>query len=988
MIKRLYVPNPDDWTKFCDQKYFSDRTVEVKTLERGIILPTRHKDGGSALKFYGGVCDRNQKFVAGYSDVQSDPWRGSYVVDGAYEIERSEIAQSDDDVIFGGLMIYHFGHFMTETLSRMWYVEKNPDDQRKIAFVVVSVTRLQVMRPWVLEFLSLLGITEDRLLLVETPTQFRSITIPDQALYLRENYSRECMTVYRSIAARAASIVPSDQSSAQSDQSVQSSDQSDPIDQSDQSSDRSDQSARKIFLSRSPDVESMMHLFNQNYFEEFYRRRGFSIVYPEKLSVARQIALISNADEVVTFLGSLSHWALFCRPQTKFVMLTRVDNDRAVPTRMRQALIDQAAEIDWYVVSIARSFLYAEQGGGTCLLGSTEHWRDFVRDHFGETIDDAPIPSEIIGNYIRHWCRFFGDGHEHHWVNSIKNLYRRLDSSQAILDEISARIFSERSSSMDDNQLKRRLYVPNFEHWKALCTKKYFSDRQLEVQTVERGIILPALPIDAKDPYHCRGGVCDQNQKFVAGYNNLPPGQKNGAYCIDEAYEIAPDALERSDEDVIFGGILVCHLGHFLTDCMARMWYVVQNPDDLRKVVFLMLKTSQLQSLKNWVYQLFDLIGLSEDRIIILEKPTQFQSVTIPDQSVRIKHDFTREFLMPFEHIKRRLRPSNIKKIFLTRSPNVVSSMHLCNQKYFEDFYRARGFKIISPESYSIVDQVSLIMGADEVVTFLGTLAHWSLLSHKGARWTMINRVDGISTRQCLINEAVGIDWCFVSAAMNFLYAEQGGGTCLLGPTEQWQRYALEHYKIQLDPNARLPLPIVDEYIERWCKFFSGNQNMKRRISSLENLYSRITILEKQVELKRPVLCFDLHSAQRGWLPTNVEGDIGGFEEKEWSLQAIKIKFNDPFCDVRYAVFYPDSGWTSEFFSGQQAGITGKDKAFYGISIRLDNSPVGNCFNILYRVHSFKGNWSMWRRNGERIATREYKLNALQIKIEPRVRKE
>ena len=365
------------------------------------------------------------------------------------------------------------------------------------------------------------------------------------------------------------------------------------------------------------------------------------------------------------------------------------------------------------------------------------------------------------------------------------------------------------------------------------------------MQIVDKGIILPAVPIKKNDPYRCRGGVCDSDLNFVAGYNNQPPGQKNGAYCLEEAYQIERGEIEQSNEEVIFGGILVCHFGHFLTDCLARMWYATENPNDRRKFVFLMLKTSNLQELKMWVYQLFDLLGIPEDRLVILEKPAQFERVVVPDQSVRIKFDYTKEFLLPFRHIAQRIRPSGIKKLFLTRGKELKSAIHLCNQEYFEAFYQMRGFTVIAPEQLSITNQIALIVGAEEVATFLGTLAHWSLFSRPNTKWTFINRVDNIVSRQCLINDAVGIDWHFVSAAMNFLYAEQGGGVCLLGSTEHWKRFVLEHYGIQLDPNARLPLSSIDDYIERWCKYFANS--LPRRISSLKNLHRKIEALEAQL---------------------------------------------------------------------------------------------------------------------------------------------
>ena len=63
---------------------------------------------------------------------------------------------------------------------------------------------------------------------------------------------------------------------------------------------------------------------------------------------------------------------------------------------------------------------------------------------------------------------------------------------------------------MDDNTLRQRLYVPNFEHWRRLFSKKYFSVRALEVRTVENGMIIP--PPDRSN--QLGGGVFDQDFKL------------------------------------------------------------------------------------------------------------------------------------------------------------------------------------------------------------------------------------------------------------------------------------------------------------------------------------------------------------------------------------------------------------------------------------------------------------------------------------------
>ena len=62
-LKRFYVQNVEGWKKTLSSKKFLDKDLEVKVVERGIVLPARKIDG--VLK--GGVCDNDFNFVAGFS---------------------------------------------------------------------------------------------------------------------------------------------------------------------------------------------------------------------------------------------------------------------------------------------------------------------------------------------------------------------------------------------------------------------------------------------------------------------------------------------------------------------------------------------------------------------------------------------------------------------------------------------------------------------------------------------------------------------------------------------------------------------------------------------------------------------------------------------------------------------------------------------------------------------------------------------------------
>ena len=536
--------------------------------------------------------------------------------------------------------------------------------------------------------------------------------------------------------------------------------------------------------------------------------------------------------------------------------------------------------------------------------------------------------------------------------------------------------------TMDDSELKRRLYVPNFDHWKNLCNKNYYSDQAPTVKTLENGIILPAQMKKLKDEHRYRGGVCDNNFKFVAGYSNIAPGKMNGWCCLDEAYKVDRNKIIRSDEEVIWGGAMICHFGHFITECMARMWYIVEHPEDTRKVAFVKVNTWKIAP---WMYQFFELLGLTEDRIVFIDKPTQFKLIVLPDQSSRIKFNYNDKLLVPFRKMADAVTPrGDVKKLFLTRSKDLTSQMYLANADYFEDFFRRRGFEVIAPETLTAKEQVALITGAEEIVTHMGTLAHWSMFSRPNVKWTFLTRVDEFTSRQMLINEATGIDWHLVSTSMNFMHSDQGGGVCLLGPTEYFRRYIKDQFGETLNEEP-IPTGIIDDYVRHWCSYFSKPNHMETRLKTLKKIYGRLTLLETQLKLKRPVLCYETHQARHGWLAPNIEGDISGELDKKLSLQAIKIYFSEPYCGVKYAVYYPNEGWSDAKPDQEFAGTVGKNKGIYGLAIALD-AKGSKKFDVAYRVHNFNGDWSQWRGNGAKLISPEHMLDGVQIKLLPKRR--
>ena len=365
-----------------------------------------------------------------------------------------------------------------------------------------------------------------------------------------------------------------------------------------------------------------------------------------------------------------------------------------------------------------------------------------------------------------------------------------------------------------EEELKQRLYVNNYEQWTKLANRKFLSERKLNVTEIDNGIILPAKFVGESVS---KGGVFDSNMNFVAGFfRNNPPNA--GMFGVCGAYEV--DKIVKSNNEVIFGGLLMGLFGHFILECLGRMWYILNNREDKRKIVFLITAGE-----KEWFKPFFELLDIDWNRIEILKKPKQYKKIIIPDESVHSWFDYTKEYLMPYDYIKSKVKEGSIKKLYLTRSKIKITErnqgMYLCNEEYFEQFYKNKGFTIISPEEFSIKEQISMLSGADEIVSTLGSLSHFAIFCKPGTKFTMLTRVDNNTLcPQCLINEARNIDWYIVDASLNFLPLQNRScGVCLLGETKHWKKYVKEKYGEEIQQEY-WPYKLED-FIKSWCFYLS-----------------------------------------------------------------------------------------------------------------------------------------------------------------------
>jgi capsular polysaccharide biosynthesis protein len=177
---------------------------------------------------------------------------------------------------FAGAAFGHFGHFLLEGLSRWWFLALLPESVRaQLRFVLYDDRPLP---PWQLEMLECLGVAADRLLYLTEPMRFERMIVPSMAYHLHRG---------------AASA------------------QHDTWERIGRAFDRGRGPAR-VYLSRSHHGRNHV-LVNEEQVEHRFQAYGFTVLYPEEMSISDQLAAVRHARLIAGSAGSAMYLSAFAR---------------------------------------------------------------------------------------------------------------------------------------------------------------------------------------------------------------------------------------------------------------------------------------------------------------------------------------------------------------------------------------------------------------------------------------------------------------------------------------------------------------------------------------------------------------------------------------------------------------------------------------------------------------------------------------------------
>ena len=247
--------------------------------------------------------------------------------------------------------------------------------------------------------------------------------------------------------------------------------------------------------------------------------------------------------------------------------------------------------------------------------------------------------------------------------------------------------------------------------------KMYCADRPMEVVELPRGVILPRQQV-GNGPMWGLGGVCHEDGSFE------PLSYYDGGWATHGGIYQWQDE-EYVDEDVVYLGMYFNHWGHFLIDLMGRLWYFAQGKGKGLKLAYL----GEEEPRGNFL-QIFGLLGIEQENLIHITKPTRFRKVIVPEFSCKSCEWYSAEYRSIFDTMIQKVaqegyEPETLKdlqKVYFARTAFGKAKASEFGEDIIVTWMQANGFTPVAPEKLSVKDQIYIWNHAQEIACLDGSI--------------------------------------------------------------------------------------------------------------------------------------------------------------------------------------------------------------------------------------------------------------------------
>ncbi len=392
--------------------YKQDIELSFEVLRHAKVLP--EKADGEWGNFYaqlhstGFVVDADNHYVLSSSNHKAEKGQRS-------ETEVSVLENYDvkKKGIYLGCLIAHYGHFILEGLNRFYFL-KNSDQYQDYDLVYHTYKNEDV--PLLKKFLGWLGISEKRLVCLKEPTMYEELVIPDISTEIGVFWTAEFKDVINKITAQIKPLYN-----------------------------------EKLYLSRLKFEDA---LIGEKAIVKTFKKNGYKIIYPEKLPLEKQIALIKGARNLACISGTTAHNFIFACDCVKCCIL-----ERGAYANKAQFVVDDMRGFDVSHVKVGYNFLPVNYGYGPFLVGITRYICDYFNVNgfrYGACL--RVLYKKFFYSYLKYWQMVYSG--ENGW-NLLRYTNKNLEfeNFQKLQKKVSHKLkVGKFSQSYSDKEISLNLY--------------------------------------------------------------------------------------------------------------------------------------------------------------------------------------------------------------------------------------------------------------------------------------------------------------------------------------------------------------------------------------------------------------------------------------------------------------------------------------------------------------------------------------------------
>lgn len=307
------------------------------------------------------------------------------------------------------------------------------------------------------------------------------------------------------------------------------------------------------------------------------------------------------------------------------------------------------------------------------------------------------------------------------------------------------------------------------------------------------------------------------------------------------------------NERVIYLGCFIKQWGHFLVDFMPRLWYLIDGVKNCR-LAYVSVNNSQIDG----VYEdLLNLFGIDSKCLICIKDITKFEDVVVPQTSYDRPNYYYKEYSDIFKHVVERLKKQKLsfpyyEKIYWTRTKLRKAKRTEIGEKQIEQLFKANGYKILSPERLSLLEQVYYFSTCPKMAGISGSIPHNLVFSGSHTEMIIINRTYRINVNQFPINEMCGGKIIYIDAHASFFPNSADKGPFWIVYNENIEKFALDNrFAIPqsiLRSRGKVRKKDFNKYCTTYFNTYNGSELMVKDSGIAGHILGRSRPLAEHIE--------------------------------------------------------------------------------------------------------------------------------------------